>query len=749
MNRSLTTCLAFIMLLWGMACQPPVKEQKTETSNLIKIEEGDSPEAILQKAARVVPTERQYAWQKHEFIAFLHFGVNTFTGVEWGSGKEGPSLFNPSELDTRQWVSVMKDAGMKMAMITAKHHDGFCLWPSRYTEHSVKNSPWKDGQGDVMKELSEACQDEGIKLGVYLSPADLHEIEREGGLYGNGSERKLTKIPSDPDHQKSVERVFEYELTDYDTYFMNQLYETLTEYGEISELWFDGANPKPGTGQTYNYEAWYDMIRKLQPNAVIAIKGPDVRWCGNEAGHTRKDEWSVIPFPNKPEEGNWPDMTQEDLGSDAKVKEGKYLYWYPAETNTSIRHGWFYRDEEQYVKTVNELLDTWYRSVGGNTVFLLNLTPDRRGLIPDKDAERLREVGRIVKETFAHNLAADAKAKSETTMEGHPAENALDGNLETSWQPAQAQATIELDLNGEKTFNRLVLQEDIKNHGQRIGEFEVEAQLDGQWQKIAGYTVVGYKRILRFPMVTTGKVRVKILASRATPTLANIGLYKGPEILSDPQITRSKEGQVHIACQTPDPIIYYTLDGSEPTTASTRYTQPFVLKEGGVVKARAFIGEGAAQASELIEKSFDISKGNWKLVATDEAVKNYGGDKAIDGNPSTYWHTPWDGNTEGHPHEITVDLGQKTDLKGFTYQPRTDRNISGTVQEFEFYVSEDGKNWGKAIAKGSFDNIKNNPMLQEIRFEKPVKGQFIRFRTLKEVDGKAWACVAELGVITR
>src|SRR6056297_2410154 len=399
--------IVFLLTLLFFACQ-----QKEKTSNIIKVDPEDNLKEIVRKSTLVVPSERQYDWQQLEFIAFLHFGPNTFTGVEWGTGMEDPAVFNPTDFDASQWVSVIKDGGMKLAMLTAKHHDGFCLWPTTTTNHSVKSSPWKNGNGDVLGKLVEAARAKDIEIGVYLSPADLHEIERPNGTYGNGSEPKPVKIPSDPELQKTADHVFEYELDDYDALFMNQLYEVLTQYGPIEEVWFDGANPKPGTGQTYNREAWYGMIRKLQPGAVIAIEGPDVRWCGNQAGITRESEWSVLPVPEHPDNYDWPDLRQEDLGSREKLEGAEYLYWYPAETNTSIRHGWFYRDDEQYVKTVEELIDTWYRSVGGNTVFLLNLTPDRRGLIPEKDAARLREVGNIISASFEENLALNAEVEA-------------------------------------------------------------------------------------------------------------------------------------------------------------------------------------------------------------------------------------------------------------------------------------------------------------------------------------------------
>lgn len=722
--------------------------QKEKTQNYVKINPEDSLQEIVRKSTTVVPSDRQYQWQTYEFIAFLHYGVNTYTGNEWGSGEEDPAVFHPTAFDAGQWISVIEDAGMELAMLTAKHHDGFCLWPTTTTDHSVESSDWKNGEGDVFGALTKAAEKEGIKVGVYLSPADLHEIKRPNGTYGNGSEPQMVKIPSDPDLQKEADQIFEYKLDDYNKLFMNQLYELLTQYGPIHEVWFDGANPKPGTGQEYNYDAWYDMIRKLQPQAVIAIKGPDVRWCGNEAGHTRKSEWSVIPIPSHPNDYTFPDATQEDLGSREKLKDAKYLYWYPAETNTSIRRGWFYRDENQYVKTVEELVDTWYRSVGGNTVFLLNLTPNKKGLIPEKDAERLSELGRITREAFDENLAENATVEGSEVEGSNKAGNVLDGQMKTFWKPQDGtnQAELTITLEEEEEFNRFVIQEAIRTQGQRIEQFAVDVLKGEEWEEVAQGTTVGYKNIRRFPMVKTNKVRLRILASRFCPTVSNLGIYKAPEMLSNPTIIRDKEGTVTISCKTPDPVIHYTLDGSRPDMESSRYKEPFELPRGGTVKAVAFVNNGT-KSSEVVEAQFDISAAKWKVISTSAAQKGYEGSKAIDGNPNSMWHTPWGDNASEHPHSIEIDLGETLTLKGFSYLPRTDGRSGGICKTYRFELSTDGSNW-KVAKEGSFGNIKNNPVLQRVYFGKKMKASYIRFTSLSNVNGDAYLSTAELGVIT-
>ena len=318
-----------------------------------------TPEEQVRYAASITPSPRQLAWQQLEFYAFTHFGMNTFTNREWGDGTEDPALFNPDALDADQWVAAVKSAGMKALILTCKHHDGFCLWPSAYTEHSVKNSPWKNGQGDVVREVSDACRRGGIKFGVYLSPWDRHDAR-----YGQGKP--------------------------YDDYFVSQLTELATNYGDIFCFWFDGAcgEGKNGKKQIYDWERYYAVLRKLQPNAVLNVCGPDVRWCGNEAGHCRKAEWSVVPAElrdaertasksQQADDGEFSrkiDFQDEDIGSRAVIRNARELVWYPSEVDTSIRTGWFYHPEEDTdVRTADELLDIYLDAVGANASLLLNI----------------------------------------------------------------------------------------------------------------------------------------------------------------------------------------------------------------------------------------------------------------------------------------------------------------------------------------------------------------------------------------
>ena len=475
----------------------------------VPIENGDTPDTVVAKAVQVRPHPRQLAWQQRELIAFIHFTVNTFTDKEWGEGTEDPAIFNPTELDARQWVRVCKEAGMKMVILTAKHHDGFCLWPSKYTEHSVKNSPWKGGKGDVVAELAQACREAGLALGLYLSPWDRHEKS-----YGDSPK--------------------------YNEYYVKQLTELLTNYGPVAEVWMDGACGEGPNGkrQVYDWPTYFATVRRLQPDAVI-FNGPDVRWVGNEAGYARETEWSVVGVDTLDGLGYSLEasgrITGKDLGSLDLLRKSKFMVWYPAETDVSIRPGWFYHAaEDARVKTVQQLLDIYYASVGRNSLLLLNLPPDRRGLIHETDARRLSEFGRVLRATFTKNLAAGAKAvavPAGTSAGTDDPKKIVDADPATHWvsPTAESPVTIELDLGTATTFNRLMLQEYIVL-GQRIEEFTFEVRTPDGWKQVARGTTVGYKRLLVFDNVTTDKVRLHIVRSRLNPTLCNLGLFYQPPL---------------------------------------------------------------------------------------------------------------------------------------------------------------------------------------------------------------------------
>lgn len=438
-------------------------------------------EQKIDMASRLVPSSQQLEWQRMELTAFLHFGINTFTDREWGDGTENPALFNPTALDADQWVRTLKDAGFKMVIITAKHHDGFCLWPTKTTRHSVASSPWKGGKGDVVKELREACDRHQMKFGVYLSPWD-----RNAACYGDS--------PA------------------YNKFFIEQLTELLTNYGEVHEVWFDGANGEGPNGkkQEYDWDAFYATIRKLQPKAVTAIMGDDVRWVGNEKGIGRETEWSATVLTpsvyaraaeNNKALGIY--GKSKDLGGRDMLAKAKEFFWYPSEVDVSIRPGWFYHDRQNNkVKSLKHLTDIYFQSVGYNSVLLLNIPPDKRGLIHEADVDRLKEFRQYLDQVFADNRV-------------------LEGNK--LWKASQGEQREYL-CKQDSRVNVILLQEDITK-GQRVESTQIEVWKEDRWEVVAEGTTVGYKRIFRIPEVNASKLRVTVTGSRGKAYISRVAAY--------------------------------------------------------------------------------------------------------------------------------------------------------------------------------------------------------------------------------
>lgn len=483
--------------------------------NTVKID-GDDANTIIEKAANVVPTANQLAALDREFIAFIHFGPNTFTGKEWGSGFESSETFALETLDTDQWCKAIKDAGMKMVIFTAKHHDGYIMWQSRYTDHGIMSSKFRDGKGDILKDLSESCHKYGLELGIYLSPADLYQIESPDGLYGNLSKPTLRTIPREVEGRPfSNKTKFKFNVDDYNEYYLNQLFELLTEYGPISEIWLDGAHPKTKGGQTYNYNAWRELIRTLAPKANIFGR-EDLRWCGNEGGHTRDSEWNVVPYMANPDTLTWySDMMADPLGGREQLCEGKYLHYQPAETDVSIRDGWFWRDNtHQQTRTADNVFDIYERSVGGNAILLLNLPPDNQGRFPEKDLKTLEETGRRIRETYGIDLLEGAKCPKVL----------LDNDIDTYTKVKDGEDFV-VTLPEKRWINRIVLQEAIATVGERAERFAVDARIDGEWKEIATSTNIGHKRILRVNDMETDALRFRLLQSRAMVAISKMSAH--------------------------------------------------------------------------------------------------------------------------------------------------------------------------------------------------------------------------------
>ncbi|SDM25598.1 alpha-L-fucosidase [Nonomuraea maritima] len=457
--------------------------------------------------AAVRPSGRQLAWQEMEFYGFIHFGINTMTDREWGEGHEDPALFDPSGLDADQWVRSLKSAGMTGVILTCKHHDGFCLWPSEVTKHSVAASPWRDGQGDLVAEVADAARRHGLKFGVYLSPWDRTEAS-----YGSG--------------------------TAYDDFYVAQLRELLTGYGPIFSVWLDGANGEGPNGkrQTYDWDRYYAVVRELQPDAVINVCGPDVRWCGNEAGDTRPDEWSVVPRQlqdaeriadrsQKVDDGTFSRLVrsdERDLGSRAALAGHEDdLVWYPAEVNTSIRPGWFHHPaEDGAVRSVDELFTIYLRSVGGNAGFLLNVPPARDGLVHEADVAVLESLGRRIAAFRERRVAAAV-----TVSSGEPGDvaTAWPERGSAPWRPddADARPAVTLAFDRPRPVEAVVVGEDI-TQGQRVEHVVVQGRSDGRWTTLGEAHAVGYQRILTFPPTEVDAVRVELPEFRDTPVVARV-----------------------------------------------------------------------------------------------------------------------------------------------------------------------------------------------------------------------------------
>ena len=414
------------------------------------------------------PSPAQLAWQREELALFLHFGVNTFTDREWGDGREDPAVFAPSALDARQWARTAKAAGAGTLILTAKHHDGFCLWPSRVTEHSVARSAWRGGAGDVVKELTDACRAEGLRAGLYLSPWD-----RNAPVYGDSPR--------------------------YNDFYCDQLTELLTRYGPIAEVWFDGANGEGPNGrrQVYDWPRVFGLVRRLQPNAVMfSDAGPDIRWCGNEAGAAGDPNWSTmdpaaVPYPGAPGDAVIAALQHGDPHGSV---------WRPAETDTSIRPGWFYHAaEDERVKTVEQLADIWFTSVGRNSKLLLNVPPTREGLLHATDVDRLTGLRARLTALFAEDFAV-----------GRP-----------------HSAVAEVDLGRTVTAGIIRLEEDI-TQGQCVARYAVLGAVDGDWRELSRGTTIGHRKLDRFAPTPVRKVRVVVEDAVATPRPLRISLYEPP-----------------------------------------------------------------------------------------------------------------------------------------------------------------------------------------------------------------------------
>lgn len=651
------------------------------------------------------PSARQLAWHCLETYGFVHFSINTFTDREWGYGDESPTLFNPTDFSADQIVAAAKAGGLKALILTAKHHDGFCLWPSRFTEHSIKNSPYKNGQGDIVRELSDACARGGLKFGLYLSPWDRNHAD-----YGR---------------------------PEYVTYYRKQLRELLTQYGPLFEVWFDGANGGDGYyggarevrkigPNYYDWPSIIAFVHALQPMAVtFDPKGADLRWVGNERGYAGDPCWATMD-----------DGPYTQAKGMSGVRGGSV--WWPAEVDVSIRPGWFWHAyEDAEVKSPGRLQKIYFESVGRGANLLLNLPPDRRGRIPDEDVAALTAWGKARRDLFARNLADGARVHASNARAGHAAANVLDAARDTYWACDDGAMSPELvlALPEARTFDVVRLREYLPL-GLRVTSFALDVWDGGGWREIARHQGIGAQRLVRLAApVTTTKLRLRVLDAPAGPAISEISLFRQPVLVDPPAIQRDREGRVSIIGDAPGLELRYTLNGSAPTRTAARFTEPFDLPEGGVVTAVA-IEPASGVVSGAARRVFDVRKSDWRIGAASAP----GAEAVIDGERGTAWRAPM-------PAAVSLDLGKARSLAGFVLTPAWDRTQgAGAPAGYRASTSLDGVTWTSA-GEGEFSNIAASLAPQRVTFDRRP-ARYLRLEVTRTAGGEPRVAFAELDVIT-
>ena len=655
---------------------------------------NNQPEAVLP-----IPSQEQIDWHKLETYAFIHFGLNTYNDLEWGYGNTPASTFNPVNLDCEQWVATLKQCGMKGVILTAKHHDGFCLWQTETTDYSIANSPYKNGKGDMVKELSDACKKYGLKFGLYLSPWDRNNSE-----YGR---------------------------EDYVETYHKQIDELTSNYGDLFEFWFDGANGGNGyyggadetrsidARKYYDYERARDTILKRHPDAMIfGGTCQTIRWVGNEQGWAGDTDWCMI----NPESS---DNTKHlNHGSENGT------HWIPAEVDVSIRPGWFYHKREDHqVKSVAQLTDIYYRSVGHNANLLLNLPINLDGKIPALDSLRATEWYDVIVNDFKDNILKNTEVRVDNERgREFKAENVIDDDWDTYWATDDGYnfGTISFSFDKPVKMNRVVLQEYIPL-GQRVKDFYMEGELNGKWFKINPFdtlSTIGYKRIVRFNTVELDKLIIYFEESRGPLCINNIEAYCAPILLTEPKISRNYDNIVTIESSDNEADIYYTTDGSNPNENSSHYDNAFVFNNKGVIKAITY-DHNTKKKSDVTVKELDLPK---------EYYQTSSSNKIFDGNTNSMVYLDID-------EPIVITFKEEQIISGFRYTPNQMRDASRHIVDYEFYVDD------VLIKKSSFGNIKNNPIEQVVKF-KNIKGKEVKFVPKSNTD-KAKNCgIAEFSVIT-
>lgn len=643
-----------------------------------------------------VPNPRQLAWQRLGMYAFIHFTVNTFTDRNWGDGTEPEDVFNPSELDCEQWCRVISEAGFKGAILTAKHHDGFCLWPSRYTTHSVAASKWRDGHGDVVREFVEAARKFHLKIGFYLSPWDRHEP-----TYGSGEP--------------------------YNRYFRNQLRELLENYGgdDVFIAWFDGACGEGPNGkvQHYDCEKAAAVVRECAPNAVLfgaMDDWRDIRWCGNEAGFAGSPNWATIDVYR-------PDSIHH--GDPA----GRH-YW-PAEVDVSIRPEWFYHpNEDSKVHSLSHLIDIFFHSVGRGSCLNLNFPPDRRGLIHENDVRRIREWSTVLRTIFKTDFAAGAVAQSPVSRgPGFEAARLTDGDGSTYWAAPDGvtagAAVIEL---GEFRLINVIKLAEYTELGQRVAEFAVDWRDDGgNWRELVRDNTISFRKILRTPTVNADALRLRIIKALASFTISEFGVYYMPPLPLPPAIRRTADGTVTLSAPGAR-TLRYTLDGSRPGPDSLLYQEQLKLPGAGVIRATAEYDASEAYAgidtSAESTLEFGVARANWSIAQCDSEDPEHPAASLLDADPDEYWLSA----RGALPQGVTIDTGACRTFSGaILTHPTPAVRFFSYVRRYRITGSAAAAGPFRTLLEGELDNIANNPVPQTVKFPVPAAVRWVRLEILE------------------
>ena len=669
------------------------------------------------------PSLGQQKWHDMEMYAFVHFTTNTFTDKEWGFGDESPEIFHPTQFDANQIVGTLAKTGFKGVILTCKHHDGFCLWPTKTTKHSVASSSWKNGQGDVVKEFAAACKKYGVAFGVYVSPWDRNHPD-----YGTPA---------------------------YLEAYKKQLQELLTQYGPIFMTWHDGANGGDGyyggknEKRSIDRETYYDWkntwasLKKWQPQLVIFSDiGPDVRWVGNEHGSAGYPCWSTYtptPLPGKKEAS--PGVVQYQLGEHGTADGA---YWIPAEVDVSIRPGWFWHERENnQVKSPERLLRLYFESVGRGANLNLNVPPDRRGMIHEKDVAALQGFQQLLSQLYAKNYAEGGILKADSELDKQrSAQKALDNNKKSYWMADKKEASLTLTLPKKASFDVLRLEEPIAL-GQRIRSFSVEYQdKKGEFKPWVQGSSVGARVLLKGDKITTQKLRFLFPQNAALPGISEIALLRYPQVLEAPKSSFSDKGEIILEAPEGSKI-YYTTDGSEPTSKSALYKAPLLLEQGGTLRAFCQLGDARSPQNSLL-----VSRPTQKWRLIEEHPQAVGNTHLFDQNPKTLWHTHGQEGEVAPPQSVVLDLGESVPVHQVLYTPRQDGNTKGIVDQYEVYLSNTSPTeWGQAVSQGEFSNIKSNPLTQVIELKQAQKARYLKFVAKRVVEGNH-VTIADLGVVS-